>query len=209
MNNPNEPQCVTDYYEKKWKETEMKSYERNEKEENQMGQKSAGRFSEGKTRYDLVAPWAMEQIAKVYTYGTIKYDDDNWWKGLSWKKNAIACIFRHVWAWIRGEVNDPESGLHHLAHASWNCMTLMEYEKNKIGVDDRIPYGLDLMDNEEKWQRINRWVELAHEDRLDDYNGLNVELREHNPEQGNKLINKKRINRCKQGKLLKLRRKII
>jgi hypothetical protein len=187
----------------------MNTFERNEDQESQMGQKSAGRFSEGKIRYDLVAPWAMEQIAKVYTYGTIKYDDDNWWKGLSWKKNALGCIFRHVWAWIRGEVNDPESGLHHLAHAAWNCMTLMEYERNKIGVDDRIPYGLDLMDNEERWQRINRWVELAHEDRLDDYNGLDVELREHNPEQGNKLINKKRINKWKQGKLLKSRRKII
>ena len=45
-----------------------------------MGQETAGRFSEGKIRHDLVAPWALNELARVYTYGTIKYSDDNWWK---------------------------------------------------------------------------------------------------------------------------------
>ena len=152
----------------------MKIYKRSEEEEAQMGKREAGRFSENKIRYDLVAPWAMEQLARVYTYGTIKYDDDNWWKGLSWKKNVLGCVFRHVWAWVRGEVNDKESGLHHLAHAAWNCMTLMEYEKNRIGRDDRIPYGLDLMDEIERNRRIAMWRKCADEDKMDDYNGLDI-----------------------------------
>jgi len=150
----------------------IKKYERNEDEENQMGQETAGRFSAGKTRFDLVAPWAMDQIAQVYTYGTIKYDDDNWWKGLKWKKDVLGCIFRHVWKWIRGEKWDDESGLHHLAHAAWNCMALMEYERCGIGIDDRVPYTLDLIDEEERERRIEMWKFYANKDEIEKYNGL-------------------------------------
>lgn len=152
--------------------SEMKQYMRSEDEEKQMGQETAGRFSEGKIRYDLVAPWALEQIARVYTYGTIKYDDDNWWKGLKWKKDVFGCILRHVWKWFRGEINDDESGLHHLAHAAWNCMALMEYERNGLGIDDRVPYVLDLMDADERNKRIKRWKELASKGEDSKYNGL-------------------------------------
>lgn len=154
------------------KEGEIKKYVRSEEEEAQMGQETAGRFSAGKVRYDLVAPWGMEQIAKVYTYGTIKYDDDNWWKGLRWKRDVLGCIFRHVWKWVRGEKWDDESGLHHLAHAAWNCIALMEYERCDIGIDDRIPYTLDLMDEDERERRIALWNDYAKQDKMCDYNGL-------------------------------------
>ncbi len=154
---------------------EMKNYVRSEKEEEQMGQDTAGRFSEGKIRHDLVAPWALNEIARVYTYGTVKYDDDNWWKGLRWKRDVFGCVLRHVWKWFRGEINDDESGLHHLAHAAWNCMALMEYERNEIGIDDRVPYVLDLMDPEEQLRRIRMWKQLASEGKDKEYNGLNEE----------------------------------
>jgi hypothetical protein len=154
-------------------EPKMKDYTRNEEEEKQMGQETAGRFSEGKTRHDLVAPWALNEIARVYTYGTIKYDDDNWWKGLRWKKDVFGCILRHIWAWFRGEINDDESGLHHLAHAAWNCMALIEYERNGIGIDDRVPYTLDLMDESERNRRIEMWRGLASDGKDQEYNGLN------------------------------------
>ncbi len=150
----------------------MKNYKRNKEEEKQMGNSDAGRFSAGKIRYDLVAPWSMDQIAQVYTHGTIKYDDDNWWKGLKWKKDVLGCIFRHVWKWVRGEKWDDESGLHHLAHAAWNCIALMEYERCGIGVDDRVPYTLDLIDEEERNRRIALWRDYAEQDKMDDYNGL-------------------------------------
>ena len=153
---------------------EMKQYVRNEDEESQMGNQEAGRFSEGKIRHDLVAPWSLNEIARVYTYGTIKYDDDNWWKGLKWKKDVFGCILRHVWKWFRGERDDDESGLHHLAHAAWNCIALMEYERNKIGTDDRVPYVLDLMDKKERLRRINMWNKLATIGNDNQYNGLDT-----------------------------------
>jgi hypothetical protein len=152
----------------------MKKYIRNTEEEKQMGQKTAGRFSKDKIRHDLVAPWALNEIARVYTYGTQKYDDDNWWKGLKWKRDVFGCILRHIWKWFRGEVNDDESGLHHLAHAAWNCITLMEYERCGIGTDDRVPLVLDLMDRKEKRRRLNMWVKLADMGKDKEYNGLDT-----------------------------------
>jgi len=171
---------IEEKYGKPPKEGEIKAYNRSKEEEAQMGQSTAGRFNTDKVRYDLVAPWAMDQIAKVYTYGTIKYDDDNWWKGLKWKKDVLGCVFRHVWKWVRGEKYDDESGLHHLAHAAWNCMALMEYEKHKIGTDDRVPYTLDLMDETERSRRITMWQIYAEKDEMNKYNGLEQTAEEQN-----------------------------
>jgi len=153
---------------------EIKEYVRSPEEEAQMGRETAGRFMKGKIRYDLIPPWSLEQLAKVYTFGTIKYSDDNWWKGLKWRMEVFGCILRHVWRWFRGEQLDAESQIHHLAHAVWNCFALMEYERNRIGIDDRVPYLLDLMDEEERNLRIEKWKSLTREGREGEYNGLDV-----------------------------------
>jgi hypothetical protein len=147
----------------------VNKYERSEEESSQLGQDTAARFDEGKNRHDLLPPWALDQIALVYTYGTIKYDDDNWWKGMQWKK-IIGPLLRHVWKWVRGETLDDESGLHHLAHAAWQCFCLMEYERNKIGIDNRVPYTLDMMDEKERERRIELWKKDT-----ENYNGLTVD----------------------------------
>jgi len=51
----------------------------------------------------------------------------------------------------------------------------MEYERNKIGKDNRVPYTLDLMDEEQRNKRIDIWRKLANEDKLDEYNGMDVD----------------------------------
>jgi dATP/dGTP diphosphohydrolase, N-terminal len=125
----------------------MKEYERDEKEEKEIKKAQeegyGTKFDEGKERYDLVPPWALNELIKVYTYGTIKYDDNNWWKGMVWGK-LFAALMRHAWKWWRGEKVDDESGLHHLAHVAWQCFALMEYERSNIGKDDRVPQAMDL-----------------------------------------------------------------
>jgi hypothetical protein len=50
----------------------------------------------------------------------------------------------------------------------------MEYERNRIGIDDRVPYLLDLMDEEERNLRIEKWKSLTREGREGEYNGLDV-----------------------------------
>ena len=98
--------------------------------------KEGVKLDQGKARYDLIDPYALHMLAEVYTYGTIKYDDNNWRKGFKWGR-IFGALMRHSWAFWRGEDNDPESGLPHMAHAAWQCFTLLNFSKYKIGEDDR------------------------------------------------------------------------
>ena len=55
---------------------------------------------------------------------------------MSWGR-VFAALMRHMWAWWRGEVNDPETGMSHLWHAATNIAFLLAFEARKVGVDDR------------------------------------------------------------------------
>ena len=120
------------------------------------------RFNEGKLRYDLLPPKAIEEAVKVFTYGAQKYtfkDEQgnitydgslDWRRGMGWR-SVIASLKRHVAAFERGEDKDPESGLMHMAHAIANAAFLIEYNTIYPQGDDRIhPYlfvpriGLDI-----------------------------------------------------------------
>ena len=90
------------------------------------------KFDSGKTEYGLLPPIILEEIAKVMTFGAIKYDRDNWKYVDDGKRRYFDAFQRHVWAWKRGEELDPESGLHHLAHAGCCLMFLAELTITKI-----------------------------------------------------------------------------
>ena len=89
-----------------------------------------------KLRYDLIPPKALEALAYVYTIGADKYGDDNYLKGMSFRR-IIGAAFRHIAAWQTGRTVDPDDGQHPLASVAWCMFTLMEYERLGIGVDDR------------------------------------------------------------------------
>lgn len=152
----------------------VKTFKRSKEEEEQIGKETAARFDKGKVRHDLIPPWPLDELAKVYTYGTNKYDEDNYLKGMKWRK-VIGPLLRHLWKWIRGKQIDEESGCHHLAMVVWQCFTLMLYEKHSVGMDNRCPYLLDLMDEDERNRRIEMWKKLAKEGKLKEYNGLDME----------------------------------
>ena len=156
---------------------DIKEYKRSSEEESQMGKETAARFSEGKVRHDLVPSYPIRELAKIYTYGCKKYDEDNWRKGLRWRKDVIGSLKRHLDSWIRGEQNDDESGLHHLAHVLWNTCTLMEYQRCDIGIDDRNPYDMDLLTYSDAQRRFNLWWNHVKNNTLDKYNGLNDDLK--------------------------------
>lgn len=151
----------------------IKEYKRTPEEEAQLGKETAARFSQGKVRYDLIPAFPIDELAKVYTYGSKKYDDDNWRKGLRWRKDVVGPIFRHLWKWLRGEILDEESGCTHLSMVLWNICALMEYERCSVGIDDRNPYDLELMDSIEQERRILLWKYYSSQDKLQEYNGLN------------------------------------
>ncbi len=97
---------------------------------------SGARYNTGKPDYSLIPLCTMEDEARVWMYGQAKYAAFNWAKGMAWSV-PLACLLRHMAAWQRGEENDPESGLPHLAHAMCNLRMLTLYAKTYTEGDDR------------------------------------------------------------------------
>lgn len=94
------------------------------------------RFNEGKNRHDLFEPFAINELAKVFTKGSEKYAPRNWELGMAWSK-VLASLKRHLNAFEAGEDFDPETGLLHITHVAWNAMALTSYYKIYPQGDDR------------------------------------------------------------------------
>lgn len=105
-------------------------------EERAVDPNTGGAKGRKKEEYAFIPPFALAELARVYGMGAKKYDPWNWARGYpySW---SLSALYRHVEAFRRGENTDPESGLSHLAHATFHLFTLMEFEKNGLGTDDR------------------------------------------------------------------------
>jgi hypothetical protein len=105
-------------------------------EEFEAALKQGVKFDADKPRTDLLSPIALIKISEVLTYGANKYTDNNWRKGMYWSRCLGACL-RHLFAYLGGQDNDPETGLSHLAHAGCCIMFLLEYEETRREYDDR------------------------------------------------------------------------
>lgn len=94
------------------------------------------KYDDDKLRYDLIPPLALDELVKVLTHGSKKYDDDNWRNVKNWKKRYFAATQRHQWQWKRGKIMDneadtkgnPGSNCHHIACAIASLMFLLEKE---------------------------------------------------------------------------------
>jgi len=94
-----------------------------------MGDKPQGRKFDGdKPDFSLMPPHALEDVAQVLTYGAKKYDRDNWKKVFDAKNRYFAAAQRHLWALRRDEKHDPETGIHHAAHAIASLMFIIELD---------------------------------------------------------------------------------
>lgn len=88
------------------------------------------KFDGEKLRYDLIPPYAQQAMVEVLTFGARKYAPDNWQLVPEAKRRYFAALERHLWAWKMGEKLDPESGIHHLAHAMCCLAFLYEHDVN-------------------------------------------------------------------------------
>lgn len=94
-----------------------------------------------KTDWSLMPFEAVEEINRVLEFGAQKYSAHNWKTGSGFKYSRVLnSLLRHIFAYIRGEDRDPESGLSHLAHAGCNIVFLLYYEryKKRYENDDRV-----------------------------------------------------------------------
>lgn len=87
------------------------------------------KYDTEKTRFELLPFEQIEQVAEVLTIGAKKYADDNWKKVMP-RSRYIGASLRHIFAWIRGEKLDKETGKSHLAHAVCCLLFLMWSDDN-------------------------------------------------------------------------------
>lgn len=86
--------------------------------------------------FALIPVEPLRELARVYGYGAGKYAPRNWEKGYDWSLSESA-LLRHVMAHWSGETRDPETGLHHLAHAMFHCCAMIEWAETHPELDDR------------------------------------------------------------------------
>lgn len=84
------------------------------------------KHDEDKPKFSLMKPDALMEMVAVLTYGAKKYSPDNWKLLGNARQRYFDAANRHLWQWYGGEERDPESGLHHLAHAMSSLMFLIQ-----------------------------------------------------------------------------------
>ena len=83
----------------------------------------------GKLRWQFL-PWCqVEEVARVMDFGARKYAPDNWQKVPDARNRYFDAAIRHIIAWRGGEKKDPETGYHHLAHATCCLLFLIWFDQ--------------------------------------------------------------------------------
>ena len=83
----------------------------------------------GKPRAALVLghfPRALQAVVDVGTYGAAKYTPNGWRDVQDGEDRYLDAALRHLLEMFAGESADPETGIAHLAHATWNLLAVAE-----------------------------------------------------------------------------------
>ncbi len=98
---------------------------------------SGVKHDEEKPQMALIPAIALEEEAKVWTFGAKKYDTWNWKKGLTYTR-ILSAMLRHTIAIMKGEDFDKESGCLHAAHIRCGAGMLIDFSlSNRRDLDDR------------------------------------------------------------------------
>lgn len=87
------------------------------------------KFDRGKLRFSLIPLGALREIVEVLEFGARKYAVDNWRVVPDARARYWDAAVRHLVAFREGEQLDPESGLHHLAHAGCCVLFLLALDQ--------------------------------------------------------------------------------
>lgn len=88
-------------------------------------------IKDGKLRWDLLPLELVEEIVKVFTFGSQKYAPNTWMNLENGERRYHAALLRHLCAFEKGETHDPESGLNHLSHVAWNALAILHFSLQK------------------------------------------------------------------------------
>lgn len=93
------------------------------------------KHDQGKPDFTLIPQAALEEIAKVFTYGAEKYGVFNYSFGTNYRR-YVAAANRHINSWLRGN-NIDTIGTNHLSNAAASLMMVLDNQLTKKGIDDR------------------------------------------------------------------------
>lgn len=95
----------------------------------------AVKYDGDKLRYDLLDPFVLEEVVKVFTIGSRKYSDKNYLKGNGLEpERVLASVQRHIAEYRKGEwINTSDGDCSHLAHAITGLMMVLEIENKRRG----------------------------------------------------------------------------
>lgn len=104
------------------------------------------KHDQAKARFDLLPPKALWEMVNVFTYGGVKYTENNWRKCQE-PNRFVGAAMRHLIAWRMGEKKDYESQLHSLAHAAASCLMAL---------------GLELQDSDPSYLKLQSQVAVMN-----------------------------------------------
>lgn len=94
------------------------------------------KYDQEKPKHDLLPYEALDEIAKVLTFGENKYAAGNWANGITYRR-LISATYRHLGQFNAGIDLDNESNLNHAAHAATNLLMLLWMIKHRPDMDNR------------------------------------------------------------------------
>ena len=94
------------------------------------------RYNNGKLQWSLVDFDSLEGLVRVLEAGAKKYSKNNWKKGMP-VTQVSESLMRHLFAFLKGEDVDPESGCRHISHVMCNAMFIEYIMREKPHYDNR------------------------------------------------------------------------
>lgn len=99
-----------------------------------MGTETGVKLDQNKLRMSLIPAEAIEGLAEVLTFGASKYTKDGWKDVPNAEERYMDALLRHIVAFQKGEIHDPESGIHHLKHVLCNASFLVYFQEQNKGI---------------------------------------------------------------------------
>ncbi len=87
--------------------------------------------------------FALQEVAKVTSYGAKKYDPSNWLKVDNAEERYTDAMMRHFLCELAGNDVDEESGLINAAMTAWNALARLELILREKGCRTRCPASVD------------------------------------------------------------------
>lgn len=79
---------------------------------------------------------ALELVAEVGTHGAAKYSRGGWRSVPDGQQRYTDAAMRHLLKLGKGEANDADSGLPHLAHIAWNFLAVLDLQQRSAAHGD-------------------------------------------------------------------------